>query len=97
MNSHILNVHRLSQIEQARRNVINEGLPASPWLPDWISQSWQRCLQQGMQPHFEVGFAPPLSQAQIEGTLDHNHDFVQAARPELERLSRANAGTSFLR
>lgn len=36
-----------------------------------------------------------MSQAQIERTLDHNHDFVQAARPELERLSRAIAGTSF--
>jgi transcriptional regulator of acetoin/glycerol metabolism len=94
MNSHTLSVNRLNQIEQARLNVMNEGAFASPWLSDWISQSWQRCLQLGMQPHYEVGFAP-LSQAQINRTLDRNHDFVQAARPELERLGRAIAGTSF--
>jgi len=94
MNTHTLSVNRLSQIEQARLNVMNEGAMASPWLSDWISQSWQRCLQQGMQPHYEVGFAP-LSQAQITRTLDKNHAFVQAARPELERLGRAIAGTSF--
>ena len=94
MNSRTLPVNRLTQIEQARLNVMNEGAFASPWLSDWISQSWQRCLQQGMQPHDEVGFAP-LSQAQINRTLDRNHDFVQAARPELERLGRAIAGTSF--
>ena len=94
MNSHTLSVNRLSQIEQARRNVMNEGASASPWLTDWISESWQRCLQQGMQPQDEVGFSP-LSQAQIKRTLDRNHDFVNAARPELERLGRAIAGTSF--
>ena len=94
MNSHTLSVNRLSQIEQARRNVMNEGASVSPWLADWISESWQRCLQQGMQPQDEVGFSP-LSQAQIKRTLDRNHDFVNAARPELERLGRAIAGTSF--
>jgi hypothetical protein len=45
MNSRTLPVNRLTQIEQARLNVMNEGAFASPWLSDWISQSWQRCLQ----------------------------------------------------
>ena len=94
MNSQSLSTHRLNQIEQARLNVLSEGAPTSPWLPEWICESWKRCLQQGMQPQYEVGFSP-LSQAQINRTLDQNHDFVQAARPELERLGRAIAGTSF--
>ncbi len=94
MNPSTLSVTRLNQIEQARQEVLSEGSPTTPWVPDWVSQSWLRCLQQGMQPHFEVGF-DPLSQAQINRTLDQNHEFVQAARPELARLGRAIAGTSF--
>jgi transcriptional regulator of acetoin/glycerol metabolism len=94
MNPSTVSVTRLNQIEQARQEVLSEGSPTTPWVPDWVSQSWLRCLQQGMQPHFEVGF-DPISQAQIDRTLDQNHEFVQAARPELARLGRAIAGTSF--
>ena len=94
MNPPTVSVNRLQQIEQARHDMLSHGALTTPWVPDWVSQSWQRCLQQGMQPQFEVGFAP-LSQAQIKRTLDQNHEFVQAARPELERLGRAIAGTSF--
>ena len=94
MSTTSVNVHRLSQVEQARTAILHEGDTHSPLVADWISQSWQRCLSQGMQPHDEVGF-DPLSGAHVKRTLDQNHELIQAARPELERLGRAIAGTSF--
>lgn len=94
MNTPAVTVDRLSQLEQARTAIMHDGQAHSPWVADWISQSWHRCLSQGMQPHYQVGF-DPVSGAHIKRTLDQQHELVQAARPELERLGRAIAGTSF--
>ena len=87
-------VNRLTQVEQARAAIFQDGAASSPLVPDWITQSWQRCLSSGMQPHFQVAF-DPLTPSHIRRTLDQNHELVQAAHPELERLARAIAGTSF--
>lgn len=86
--------NRLSQVEQARTAIMHDGETHSPLVADWITQSWHRCLSQGMQPHYQVGF-DPLSAAHIQRTLDQHHELIEAARPELERLGRAIAGTSF--
>ncbi len=94
MSTTSVTVQRLSQLEQARTAIMHDGDTHSPLVADWISQSWQRCLAQGMQPHYQVGF-DPLSGAHVKRTLDQNHELIQAARPELERLGRAIAGTSF--
>ncbi len=94
MTTDTVTLNRLTQLEQARAAILFEGAISSPLLPDWISQSWQRCLSSGMQPHFQVAF-DPLSSSHIKRTLDQNRELVQAAHPELERLSRAIAGTSF--
>lgn len=94
MNTSAVSVNRLSQLELARTAIMQDGDTHSPLVSDWISQSWQRCLAQGMQPHYQVGF-DPLSSAHIKRTLDQHHELIQAARPELERLGRAIAGTSF--
>ena len=94
MNTPAVSVDRLSQLEQARTAIMHGGQAHSPWVADWISQSWHRCLSQGMQPHYQVGF-DPVSGAHIKRTLEQHHELVQSARPELERLGRAIAGTSF--
>lgn len=94
MNMSAVTVNRLALLEQARTAIMQDGDTHSPLVADWISQSWQRCLAQGMQPHYQVGF-DPLSDAHIKRTLDQHHALIQAARPELERLGRAIAGTSF--
>ncbi|NBX61870.1 MAG: histidine kinase [Betaproteobacteria bacterium] len=87
MSTPSVNVHRLSQVEQARTAIMHEGDTHSPLVADWISQSWQRCLSQGMQPHDEVGF-DPLSGAHVKRTLDQNHELIQAARPGVDRHDR---------
>ncbi len=94
MTTTTVTVNRLSQLDQARAAILQEGAQSSPLVADWISDSWLRCLSTGMQPHFQVAF-DPLTQSHIRRTLDQNHELVQAAHPELERLGRAIAGTSF--
>jgi len=94
MTTSTVTVNRLSQLEQARAAILHEGANSSPLVPDWITQSWQRCLSSGMKPHHQVAF-DPLTQAHIRRTLDQNRELVTAAHPELERLGRAIAGTSF--
>ncbi|MFM7800717.1 MAG: helix-turn-helix domain-containing protein [Limnohabitans sp.] len=94
MNISAVSFNRLALLEQARNAIMRDGDSLSPLVAHWISQSWHRCLSQGMQPHDPVGF-DPLSSAHIKRTLDQHHELIQAARPELERLGRAIAGTSF--
>jgi transcriptional regulator of acetoin/glycerol metabolism len=65
-----------------------------PSLPDWISHSWRRCLDNGLHPDHSVEF-DAVSAGHITRTLEQQREFVQAAQPEIERLCRAIAGTSF--
>jgi transcriptional regulator of acetoin/glycerol metabolism len=37
----------------------------------------------------------PVSSSHIKQALDQNHDLIQSAKPELDRLGRAIAGTQF--
>ncbi len=85
---------RLHQIDRARQAVMVEGQAGTPWVQSWISQSWQRCIQLGLQADDPVEFKP-VSAAHVQRTLDQNHELVQSAKPELERLGRAIAGTQF--
>lgn len=89
-----LTVDRTPDVDKARNAIILGGDTHSPLVADWIGRSWQRCLSQGLAPQYEVGFAP-VTGAHIRRTLDENHELILAARPELERLGRAIAGTSF--
>ena len=94
MNMTVSTLDRLNLLEQARLAVLFNGEPASPLLADWISHSWRRCLDQGLHPDYSVAF-DAVSASHITRTLDAQRDFVQAAQPEIERLCRAIAGTSF--
>jgi sigma-54 dependent transcriptional regulator, acetoin dehydrogenase operon transcriptional activator AcoR len=91
---------RLQQIELARRAVMVEGRSATDALAaawsegNWIERSWRRCLASGQRPEQRLGFAMVTAQAR-QRVIDASRPLVQAARPVLDRLSRALASTRY--
>jgi transcriptional regulator of acetoin/glycerol metabolism len=71
-----------------------EGTASTPWVQGWISDSWRRCIAQGFKADDALSFNP-VSASHIKQALDQNRDLIQSAKPELERLGRAIAGTQF--
>ncbi|MES2999684.1 MAG: helix-turn-helix domain-containing protein [Pseudomonadota bacterium] len=86
---------RLALIESARRAVMS-GSGSTHDLPveSWIERSWRRCLAAGHRPEERLGFDLVGAQAR-KRVLDANQPLVQAARPVLDRLSRALASTRY--
>ena len=94
MNSMIQSSDRLNAIERARHAVMVEGSTDTPWVQSWISDSWRRCISQGLKAGDAVSFNP-VTTSHVKQALDQSHDLIQSAKPELERLGRAIAGTPF--
>lgn len=86
---------RLAVIETARRAVLSGAgdLPTDAVEP-WVERSWRRCLAQGRRPDQKLGFdmIAPASRLRV---LDANQPLLRAARPVLDRLSRALASTRY--
>jgi sigma-54 dependent transcriptional regulator, acetoin dehydrogenase operon transcriptional activator AcoR len=91
---------RLQQIEQARRAVLVDGRSATDVLShawfegNWIEKSWRRCLANGQRPEQRLGFDMIAAQAR-QRVIDASGPLVRAARPVLDRLSRALASTRY--
>jgi len=91
---------RLRQIELARRAVMDEGRSATDALTQawfeghWIERSWRRCLASGQRPEQRLGFDMIAAQAR-QRVLEAGQPLVRAARPVLDRLSRALASTRY--
>jgi sigma-54 dependent transcriptional regulator, acetoin dehydrogenase operon transcriptional activator AcoR len=91
---------RLQQIEQARRAVMVEGRNATEALAHawfegkWIERSWRRCLASGQRPEQRLGFDMIATQARRR-VIETSQPLVRAARPVLDRLSRALASTRY--
>jgi transcriptional regulator of acetoin/glycerol metabolism len=86
---------RLSQIAQARQQVIEQGAGLeTPLVESWIERSWKRCLAWGHSPSQRVEF-DAVSQTQIQHLQASNQPLLLAAKDELDRLSRAIAGTRY--
>ncbi len=91
---------RLQQIELARRSVMIAGGSATDVLVQgwfdrsWIEQSWRRCLSGGMRPEHRVAFDMVPAQARRR-TEEASHPMLSAARPVLERLTRAIAHSRY--
>jgi transcriptional regulator of acetoin/glycerol metabolism len=91
---------RLAQIEQARRAVITEGrsaaeVLASPWAEGtWIERSWRRCLANGQRPEQQLAFDMITAPAR-QRVVEASRPLARAARPVLDRLSRALASTRY--
>jgi len=91
---------RLQQIEQARRAVMVEGRSATEALAHawfeggWIERSWRRCLASGQRPEQRLGFDMIATQARRR-VIETSQPLLRAARPVLDRLSRALASTRY--
>jgi len=59
-------------------------------LPTWITQSWQRCLDMGLQPQQSVGFDTITAQ-HMQRVQEASRPLVQAAQPVLTELARVIA------
>ena len=82
---------RIPSIERARAMVLQEHTHAvAPGLPMWVSQSWQRCLDMGLQPHQSVGFDTVTAQ-HMQRVQEASRPLVQAAQPVLTELARVIA------
>jgi transcriptional regulator of acetoin/glycerol metabolism len=82
---------RLQRIEQARDQVFqgnSGGLEAG--LAPWITRSWQRCIDMGLQPSQGVGF-DAISAQHMRRVQEASRPLVQAAQPVLAELARAIA------
>lgn len=90
---------RSLSIAQARREWIDrEPMPSSSSpatrIEPWLLRSWQRCLDAGHQPRQRVSF-DPVSAPAARRVAERNCALVAAARPVLDRLSRAIADTRY--
>ncbi len=95
MNSLISPAARLSRIAQARQQVIEQGTTLQASLVEsWIERSWKRCLAWGHTPSQQLAF-DPVSRAQVQHLKEANQPMLLAAKEELDRLSRAIAGTRY--
>lgn len=88
---------RSLSIAQARREWI-DGEPVSDSqaarIEPWLLRSWQRCLDAGHQPRERVSF-DPVSAPAARRVTERSRALVAAARPVLDRLSRAIADTRY--
>ncbi|WP_431107128.1 helix-turn-helix domain-containing protein [Variovorax paradoxus] len=84
-------------IAQARRELIHGEAArsrSSARIEPWIVRSWQRCIEAGRQPQQRVNFEP-VAQSAIREVAERNRALVAAARPVIERVSRAIADTRY--
>jgi transcriptional regulator of acetoin/glycerol metabolism len=86
---------RLALIAHARRSVLGGEVGGPPVaIEPWLERSWRRCIARGQQPDERLGFDLIPAQAR-QRVIEENRPLVQAARPVLERLSRALASTRY--
>ena len=82
---------RLERIEQAREMVFQgRSVALGSGVAPWITQSWQRCLDMGLQPRQTVGF-DAVSAQHMRRVQEASRPLVQAAQPVLAELARAIA------
>ncbi|VWX55699.1 Regulatory protein, Fis family [Burkholderiales bacterium 8X] len=86
---------RLLAIAHARRAWLEgEAGHGGALVEPWLQRSWQRCLAAGRRPGEAVVFEP-VSRQGSRRALDASHALVEAARPVIERVSRAIADTRY--
>ncbi|MFI8615622.1 helix-turn-helix domain-containing protein [Acidovorax sp. NPDC077693] len=86
---------RHALIAQARRALLDDGaLATRTAVEPWITRSWQRCLDRGLQPAQRVAFDMVSAPAQRR-SREQSHALLRAARPVLDQLTRAIAGMRY--
>jgi sigma-54 dependent transcriptional regulator, acetoin dehydrogenase operon transcriptional activator AcoR len=86
---------RLALIASARRAVMKGAGDAPPFAVEpWVERSWRRCLAYGQQPEQRLSF-DLVGARDRQRVIDASQPLVRAARPVLDRLSRALASTRY--
>lgn len=86
---------RLALIARARQAVLGgAGAPVETGVEPWLERSWRRCLADGQRPEQRLGFDMIPAQAR-QRVIEANQPLIHAARPVLDRLSRALATTRY--
>jgi len=85
---------RLDAIEQARRALLIGSRVDAGRIAPWVERSWQRCLQQGLEPQASAEF-DVISATLSRQTMEGNARLVQTAKPLLEKLGRAIVNTGY--
>jgi transcriptional regulator of acetoin/glycerol metabolism len=75
------------RLRQARRQLLEAGLPASGLIDDALQASWCRSRNFGLVPDGRPAGAPHASGAQLTRALEERRSFVAHARPVMEFLS----------
>ncbi|MDQ0586924.1 helix-turn-helix domain-containing protein [Variovorax paradoxus] len=84
-------------IAQARRELIHGEASrsrGSARVEPWILRSWERCMEAGCQPQQRITFEP-VAKSAVRDVAERNRALVSAARPVIERLSRAIVDTRY--
>ncbi len=79
---------RSTAIALARRQWLDGEAASGAHVEPWITRSWQRCMAAGHQPRQSVAFNE-VSRERRRRTTERNRALACAARPVLERVSRA--------
>jgi len=85
---------RLALIDSARRLVFGGAPGAAPGVEPWVERSWRRCLAGGQHPGQRLAF-DLIAPQRRHRVLDAAQPLVRAARPSLDRLTRALASTRY--
>lgn len=83
------------RIWAARERYFDQGMMPAELLNPFVIQSWERCRQLGRGPHDSVEF-DPVDRTQLAWLLESEHDWLDIAQPELDKLSAAIADAGYV-
>ena len=73
-------------LQQARSQLLLDGELPPGCIDERLARSWRRSLAAGLSPGGNAPAGDTLSAAQLQGTLDLNHELVSYSRPVMEYL-----------
>ena len=83
---------RAERVELARQQFFEEGVRPTGLVGEAVIQSWMRCTRTHSDRQRLVAF-DPVTPSRLHATLQRNHELLNAARAELQRMESSLAGT----
>jgi len=88
-------VMQAQEISRARQYLERRGRVSTGSLPPDIADSWQRCVDLGLDPLGKVRL-PNLDSGSLRDACDAHEQLIRYARPEIELLYDQIAGSNFM-
>ncbi|MEX0448164.1 sigma 54-interacting transcriptional regulator [Spiribacter sp. 221] len=88
-------VVQTQELSRARQYLERRGRVSSSSLPPDIADSWQRCVDLGLDPLGKVRM-PNLDSGSLRDACDAHEQLIRYARPEIELLYDQIAGSNFM-